>query len=67
MPRLGVWSSADPVFGWPQEAAWDDGQRRYRLEVLDGDQDDWSEADLVALVEAFAWAFECRQATPPEG
>ncbi|MDP9368173.1 MAG: hypothetical protein M3Q03_07850 [Chloroflexota bacterium] len=37
-------------------AVWDDGRRRYRLEVLDADPEAWSEADLVALVEAFAAA-----------
>jgi hypothetical protein len=47
---------ADTEEGWPRAATWDDGQRRYRLEVLDGDRNDWSKADLVALVEAFATA-----------
>ena len=61
-----LWA-ADPNYGWPREAAWDDGQRRYRLEVLDGDQDDWSEADMVALVMAFAWGTEDRPAPLPEG
>jgi hypothetical protein len=50
---LVLWA-ADPEHGWPAVATWDDGRYRYRLEVLDGDRDAWSEADLVTLVEAFA-------------
>ena len=47
---------ADPGQGWPGVAAWDDGRRRYRLEVLAGAPGGWSQADLVRLVEAFAAA-----------
>lgn len=52
----------------PQFAAWDDGRRRYRLEVLDGfEPGAWTEADLLKLVEAFTAAPE-NEATPaPSG
>jgi hypothetical protein len=49
---------ADPEQRWPRVATWDDGRRRYRLEVLDADPDAWSERDLKTLVEAFAAAPE---------
>lgn len=42
----------DPSGQWPQEAAWDDGHYRYRLEVLDIEPGGWSETDLLMLVEA---------------
>jgi hypothetical protein len=51
---------ADGEDGWPAVAAWDDGRRRYRLEVLDVDpdarSDAWSEGNLAMLVQAFAAA-----------
>lgn len=55
----------NPEVGSPRIAVWDDGRRRYQLEVLDGAEPGlWTESDLLALVEAFAAAPE-DEATPP--
>ncbi|MGH2560297.1 MAG: hypothetical protein ACRDJH_14635 [Thermomicrobiales bacterium] len=45
---------AHPEHDWPRSATWDDGRRRYRLEVLAGESRTWSEKDLQILVDAFA-------------
>lgn len=42
--------------GWPVAAAWDDRRYRYRLTLRDRASDNWSAADLLQLVAAFAAA-----------
>lgn len=47
---------ADPQRGWPQAAVWDDGRRRYHLVILEAEPGNWSQEDLLALIQAFSQA-----------
>jgi len=57
----------DPRLGGPGIAVWDDGPRRYQLDVLDGQAGAWTVADLRALIAAFAAAPGAATPVPPSG